>query len=200
MSDWVRLTGPGAPLARLRFNNDQRIFPLSTERWLEPDSQRSLRICASSCLAWECCKYTCMPGGGHGEVKEKKKRELIPTEPRSICLITVLWNPITHPTHPQNDSSVSLMELNLHPKIPHRGRHFPRCNHSWSLFMCFVYCCRELSYNQIEHLPSFYRCSSLQEMWEIRPSTSPHAYRMQHCRLCILYTVCVRLSQQRPAA
>ena len=86
------------------------------------------------------------------------------------------------------------------PKYPRRGCGFPRCNHSWSLFMCFVYCCRELSYNQIEHLPSFYRCSSLQEMWVTQPPTPPHAYRAQLFRLHILYTVCVCVCQQRPAA
>lgn len=32
--------------------------------------------------------------------------------------------------------------------------------------------CRELSYNQIENLPSFYHCSSLQEMWVIWTDTT----------------------------
>uniref|UniRef100_A0A7N6BYG6 G-protein coupled receptors family 1 profile domain-containing protein n=1 Tax=Anabas testudineus TaxID=64144 RepID=A0A7N6BYG6_ANATE len=32
------------------------------------------------------------------------------------------------------------------------------------LCVCFLYCCRELSYNQIEELPSFYYCSALQEI------------------------------------
>uniref|UniRef100_A0A669EH33 Leucine rich repeat containing G protein-coupled receptor 6 n=1 Tax=Oreochromis niloticus TaxID=8128 RepID=A0A669EH33_ORENI len=34
----------------------------------------------------------------------------------------------------------------------------------WSLCTVFVYYCRELSYNQIEDLPSFYHCSALQEI------------------------------------
>lgn len=40
----------------------------------------------------------------------------------------------------------------------------------------FVYYCRELSYNQIEDLPSFYHCSALQEMWVFRPPRQSHTY------------------------
>lgn len=129
-----------------------------------------------------------MPGGKRGG---RKKTKQIPTELRSICLITLLWNPITHPIHPQNHCPIILAELNAHPNNLAKAVISHAQIHSWSLFMCFVYCCRELSYNQIEHLPSFYRCSSLQEMWVIQTPTPPHAPRAQISGLHILYVRCV---------
>lgn len=126
-------------------------------------------------------------GGACGEVERGGKKR----GPLSICLISAVKS--NHPPDsPTKRLSRQTRGAEPAPKHPRQGRHFPRCNHSWPLFMCFVYCCRELSYNQIEHLPSFYRCSSLQEMWVIQPPTPPHACQTQHFRFAhFIYSVCV---------
>lgn len=60
--------------------------------------------------------------------------------------------------------------------LPHRADHnFP--HHKPTAGHCVLcLCCRELSYNQIEDLPSFYHCSALQEMWVFQPPRQSHTY------------------------
>ncbi len=105
--------------------------------------------------------------------------------------IALLTEPTVHPNNPVN----SIISHAINPQLV--------TVFMCALCVCFVHCCRELSYNQIEDLPSFYHCSALQEMWVVQPPTQLHTHMHQNqhsVSLHILHRMPICISQQRATA
>lgn len=171
LSHQVTLAGLEDPFACSHFNNDQKILffflPLqdADSGWSLSSASGSVWAAASPQSAVS--RYT--PRGKvrgtksdtHNSIAEtcpppKTKHELAQSH---LCEIQSIQKIIVLPCC-----------------LPHRADHnFP--HHKSTAGHCVLcLCCRELSYNQIEDLPSFYHCSALQEMWVFRPPRQSHTY------------------------